>query len=1105
MPPPRLPDLLARLDRETHAARCRRVAAIARPERETTGLGVLLDGLAAHSDYHAVLAVMGAAIAGDLSRLERLAEHPAPRVARAARSRLPLPGSPAPVADAYLAAPPSAQRLLRRRLADERRTDVVDLLIRADLSDTERAGLLALASAPVAAAHLPDLADLVPNPATLTKRHPDLVLAHLRSGVTDAPSPVRDHWWTWAAPGLGALIGRDPGAVLSLLESAGPTGVLTPAITRSLGALLRRDPHRTAVLIAHPRHDLRRLPSGLCRYAARLAPADRVLIAARLLDREEVLARFLDALPPSERAAVVDGLLVTTGVGQRLWPDELLDVLPRAMRHREARRLLDLPSVRGDVFEEIRLTGFLPADEAIGALAPFLGAANADERGAARVALVRAAAGERHPPTLAAALDGLTGLRNERDPVRLLVADALAEIPGRLLLQAGLAPLEAFVTAAVTARDCSAGTRSALERTAWSAARAALDADDAAGTRGALRLIDALAGPTGLMSIPSFAGVRRGGEQLVIAQLLPRIRVAAAKDDYLLLFALCHGLGERAWGAADLDALLAQAVRAPQDHTVRRAAEQWLADPATRAARVADALRIDESLAVLPVVQQTLIRQRQDLLGVLWKRTSLAGRLWGRRPAYVPVLAGPFTRWLPRQVQSYADALAALIATEGTGVWTATSAIRTLGRLPGVGGAALEPHLDSPDVARREAAIAALAWTDRPADALARLLAVRSGDEVRVAMYAAGRCLRDTPAPIALPLVLDVLADPATKVTARKEAVRLLGLIRDPVALDHLIAVGRDATTHRDVRIAVARTVRAWLDDDRSWQVSELVADSGREGVAAIAETQPTHLAERHRARYARLLLPGADTGDPALVAALGTWAPWLPEAMSLLGGRITDVTAPGPHRAAAAIRVALRTGSPADGVLAVIRVLADRARDVDLPDAGDIADRPARQRVSMLVATVTDLPAEEMADHRATLAAIVGELAPYGDLRGLAITTAARAVDWAAPLPGLESLIGLDDDPLRCADLRHAIDASLTTYADRPTPAFAAAIDALLARADVPAAVAALSGIAWAGRQTGWAAPWRERIRVLRRHGSPVVAAWARDVVTAPPVAVGR
>ena len=61
MPLPRLPALLAELDATTHAARCRRIVDLARANRDNASLASLMDGLAAHSDYHALLTVSAAA------------------------------------------------------------------------------------------------------------------------------------------------------------------------------------------------------------------------------------------------------------------------------------------------------------------------------------------------------------------------------------------------------------------------------------------------------------------------------------------------------------------------------------------------------------------------------------------------------------------------------------------------------------------------------------------------------------------------------------------------------------------------------------------------------------------------------------------------------------------------------------------------------------------------------------------------------------------------------------------------------------------------------------------------------------------------------------
>lgn len=1098
MPLPRLPALLAELDATTHAARCRRIVDLARAHRDNASLASLMDGLAAHSDYHALLTVSAAAAIADDDRLHGLAGHPSPRVARAAQARLPLDGDTAALVTRYLRAAPTDRRLLRRRLATERRTGVTDALVGADLADRERAGLLAAASEGVVTTYLPDLADLVPNLPALTARHPRPVLEHLRTQVTGALGPVRDHWWAWAGPALGLLIAHDAGAVLDLLESSGPTNVLTPPVERSLGALIRHDAHRAASLIAHPdRVPGYALPSGLRAHARLFTPADRVRVARSLRDDDRLLALFLNALPPSQRLAVFDGAVSDINVAQRIWDEGVLSALPRAGRYREARRILELPHLRGDVQQSLFYRGFLPAAEARNLLAEAGRAANASERASAYVATLLAAARDREPRNLSATFTDLQGLRNEQDPVRQEVALTLQGIPAWLLADAGIAPVRGFADAIAAARDTSQRTLSALQHTAWAVVSEALSRDDAALAQDALGIVAALTNPTGGPVIPSLLGLPHGAELTIIDSLLPRLRRAADKDDYTLLLALCHALGKRAWGVPALDTLLEGGLRAPDDGVVRRAAELWLADPQTRADRVGVAVRTDESLAVLPLVQQTLSRKRQDLLGVLWQRSSLAGRLWGRRPRFVPILTGPFTRWLPRQLREYAEALDALIATPDTPTWTVTAAIVTLGRLPGVGADAVAAYADSPNLACREAALAALAWTDRPAAALARLVTIRTTDETRVAMYAASRCVSELAPSVARPLIADILSDPAAKLTARKEAVRLLGALREPAGLDLLLTIGRDPGTHRDLRLAVARTLRGYLDDPRAWEVLEYVAGLGREGALALAETSPSMLAQRHRAAYARLLVPGAALGEPRLVTALGGWTPWLPEAMSLLCDSLATGSG-SPATAAEALRAGVRHGADTQPVLQTVGDLATLSADARQPDAEEGADLPARQRLSTLLDAVTDLPHVERSVHHEMLKAIVDRLSDHVSVRAMAITVAVRAIDWRDPAPGLGRALDLIDEPLRCADLRSALEERLTDESVEATPALGKVVEALRADGSLGAGVAAVTIAAHAGERTGWIALWRDIIRALRQHPSATVAGWARDTPTA-------
>jgi hypothetical protein len=57
--------------------------------------------------------------------------------------------------------------------------------------------------------------------------------------------------------------------------------------------------------------------------------------------------------------------------------------------------------------------------------------------------------------------------------------------------------------------------------------------------------------------------------------------------------------------------------------------------------------------------------------------------------------------------------------------------------------------------------------------------------------------------------------------------------------------------------------------------------------------------------------------------------------------------------------------------------------------------------------------------------------------------------------------------------------------------------VESLITRADAPAGGLALALVEHAGEESGWSRPWRQRLRTLREHPVPAVAAWARETYT--------
>ncbi|WP_243710098.1 hypothetical protein [Micromonospora sp. KC213] len=101
-------------------------------------------------------------------------------------------------------------------------------------------------------------------------------------------------------------------------------------------------------------------------------------------------------------------------------------------------------------------------------------------------------------------------------------------------------------------------------------------------------------------------------------------------------------------------------------------------------------------------------------------------------------------------------------------VWQRAAAIRAAAPVSGAGRELVLRHPDAPEVVIAEAALGALVWTDRPAEALPVLLRYADGDRARVALYAAGRAARHA-APSRLPGMLgEVMTGRAKTPAGRK-------------------------------------------------------------------------------------------------------------------------------------------------------------------------------------------------------------------------------------------------------------------------------------------------------------------------------------------------
>lgn len=1101
-----------------HAERVRLLVRTAREHDGEAGLASLLDELSAVSAYHAGLVVDAARAIGDTDRLRALTRHPGAVVRIRARAALPLDvQGPDELAAAYLDMPLAERRRLEARLGRAHRTDLIDALLDLPLSDVDRARLLPRAGRERIEALLPDLADLLPSVAALAQRRPDALLDALQSRLAGSAPAARDEAWAWAAPGLPSLAENRSERLLGLLVEAGPTTVIPRALEPRLGLLMGRDPRavtdllRTCPWPAGLRpwwSSSPRFIRGLRRRIAALADEQVGALARgwRAAKNEDRLIALLDALPPSRRAGALDAALTGVRTRTRVWSAPALEVMPTPRRQAEAERMASLPDATAPL-RRLELAAFMAPERAREAAEPRLHALDAEERGAAWRALIGSAARARDAARLRSVLERLTELGNEQDPVRAAAAEALSAVPVPLLARAGTDELEGFARDAMEARDTSVSTLVPLHSIAWRllvhAAATGLP------TRGACAVLELLTDQDNVIRVPFRLSLPPDAVAELITALEPVMQRAARRHRFALVFGLWEALGRRAWRDETLLSLIHQALGAPDDHVRRCAAAALVADPSTRAQRVGEILRADETFAVHEPIQWAVCRSRQDLVGVFFRRRALKGRFWNKR-RFVPVgLPGPFTLWAPEHLRAYAGALTRALDDAVTTDWDRRRIAGALAALPTTRPEDLGPLLHSDSVQVVEGALAVLPTLDDAEAALGLLLEHAGTDRAGVAMLAASHCADRVRPERAVELLAPVTVPPA-KVTSRKEAVRILGRMRTPQSLALLVRLGLDPTTHSDVRTAVGRALLAHLDEPDAWQVLRALAGGGgRDAALSLAATSPRQMAVRHRAAYAEVLLTAPR--EPETLAALGQWCQEIPDLTQRLASTILDGQRV-PARVAIATVVAHAERAADWGPhLKLVRDLLERATSPDEPDAGAQEDLPHLRRLEELVAGLVPDRAAALTWHREHLGRLAEVLSASPWTAGPARRVRLAALDWAevanaddaaATADGLADLADRSADEGLLADLLDDAAAALAlARSERLLPDAGAdpgMVDALLARRRPAADVLALALTQDGGGAAGWPPAWRERLRALRRCPVALVAERARQIDTA-------
>ncbi|WP_404953340.1 hypothetical protein [Streptomyces sp. 147326] len=1110
--------LLSSLDSLPHKARLRHTAVTAHALAARGELRPLLTALDRLGPYERRLGALAALAGADTDHLAARLADPDPVVRRYALRGARASAVPdGAVEAAYDDAPAVVRADLARLLRDGSRPALAERLLlrlRAERGDRDAALLLPGCSTEFTARMLPELADAVAFEgwSLLARRHPAAVLDQAERDLDSLSPRLRGSWWPHHANGIAAALPAAPARVLDLLERHGPGDLPDPLHDR-LADLVDADAERTARWLADPgRQSIRweRTPNpAVLRRLVAAAPPSLHRLAARWSHRGAYVT-MLRAVPPADRAAF-DGAVAAARPGHapRGVPDGVLALLPEAERHAVAREEVARGRAeRWAAFEVWPALAMLPPAEARPELLDATGSGDADDRAFAWQQVMSNAGYAADPAEVAAVLDlAARRLRNERDPVRRSALEAFAALRAPLLAaalagpvgRAGRDDLQQLCLDALRARDCSPATRTAVHTLALALLNSSAD-EELLGL--AVHLLGALTAHTGSLApaVRLDRALRDGRESVVLDAVRPWLDTAAGRGDHTPLLALVEAFGNRARRVPELQDRLAESLRDCPDGAYPDLAAAWLADPATRAGRVAVLLEREPSAVALGPVLDVLAADRTDLLDRALSDPPPTGRFPAPGTARALPRFRRADRWLPRQQRAAVRLAETALADPGRSLDDRAALLREAAGVPGHGYELVRRYGGADAPGADPAALAAAAVGDAP-DAALRLLLDSAGADDAAALWAVADQVALRARPDALAAVLRELLtrESGVKVTVRKSAARLAARHLPPDDAARLLAgAALDARAHPDLRTAAVALAPALLPAEAAWSLLESAVADGPENARRAVLRNPAEVAPEHRSRYGRLITRLLATADDfttqSVFWTLEEWAAYTPAVTGTLTDMITDLTSPLTWEAG---RTLLRiAGSeqphPAGGAApgsalheTVARLLTAMASEDGASEGGDAdgPERPARHRMHYLLGSIMVTVPDRLC------APLARQLAAEPRLTDLRVSLLVRAVDRAAPEAGLtaacrELSAAVADRPAlagRSAERLHQRHRHASCTMQQAEGALGTV--RTLSAGTPPDGLFAAALAAALGPGLNWPGPWRAAVRALRGH----------------------
>lgn len=939
--------------------------------------------------------------------------------------------------------------------------------------------VLAHCSPSVVERHLPQLlpsASVTSLWTLLANKHAGILMAALKNSLDDAAESgiMPSTWWDEFGVAVTALLKVDPTLAPSVLDMVDKhkLAAFPHVLNSQLNTFARQDPSRMLEYLSRPNWlSGRSLSRRAMRRIARPATGTPALIkyAETFIGRAWGCDDLLQALRPRDRLPINEAMKIDGTA--------CLDYLPRQDQIRLATSMVEknkrVPVNRSN---ELSAVSYLEPSEAAPALEEFMMDPDMETRRHAIQCYVKNAARARSPDVWDAALEKLsTRLRNQPQPVREPVIDTICDVSPLTWTITSLPFIRKIAQDALDAPDMSSVVATLIsyalntmrerpEFEAW-----------------CLELLQAI---NKMDPVYLSEKVRHGQVLKVVQALEPDLKEGLKKKNFNPIYTVANWTGKRLKDIPELQRML-------QDITVHIGAESY---------NVMEALQllvdVDKSYAVKAVQDERSTLEFESVANVIARYhpelLDLGNPPKGRWLEDATDWTFPCDAYLSKfwpedQIAIYLEQLKRDVETGDT--WNRAMRLRKLKHVPG-GISTAKEYTQDKNTRIAEAALSVLASDPKE---LPTLLSYASTGSARVAMYCAGRAAKHVPTTELQPMLIGVLKGEKTKITSKKEVLRLIArLLPVEVASGILSETASAPNAHRDVITAAAIAALDFLQSSPAGRaIVEETAAKNKETSMAIAKRSP--LLVNDRARYAKLVTSLAKAEDDDVASAvlgnLGNWASFDPSAWTILKDAITNMDRRKVWKSA----VQALTGRASDPkgqetlceTIAELLAMKEKLED----NAGEDSDLPVFRRVQdiaqRLWSLTRALPSKYGQATRAVLKVIDNSGSrdyeeEYCDLLLSLWKLDHRVLDTA--------IARLDDRPI----LAQRFAETMRNWLQ---PSEALPVATKLASGGYTGALFAVALAGRMGPKCCWEKEWKDVVKTLRGHDSPEIRDLARHI----------